>query len=154
MTGMAAVAVRLRSELRARWRPWLGLALLLGLAGGAATAAAAGARRTDTAYPRFVEVQKGYDLQTGGFPERVDAAKGLITIAHLPEVAEWARIDPVSFAGILPSGNLLTAPQLVAGTDFQGRAGIEFNRFKVLSGRLFDLDAPDEAVGEFGTADR
>jgi ABC-type antimicrobial peptide transport system permease subunit len=150
---MAAVAVRLRSELRARWRAWLGLALLLGLAGGAATAAAAGARRTDTAYPRFVVAQKGYDLQTGGFPDGVDAAKGLVTIARLPEVAEWARIDPVSFAGILPSGNLLTVPQLVAGTDFQGRAGIEFNRFKVLSGRLFDLDAPEEAVVDFGTAD-
>jgi hypothetical protein len=31
-------------------------------------AAAAGARRTETAYPRFVRVLKGYDLVIGGSP--------------------------------------------------------------------------------------
>jgi hypothetical protein len=52
---ISAVWLRLRSELRARWRSWLGLALLIGLAGGAAVAAAAEARRTETAYPRFIQ---------------------------------------------------------------------------------------------------
>ena len=51
---MAAVWVRARAELRARWRAWLGLMLLLGLAGGTVMALAAGARRTDTAYDRLV----------------------------------------------------------------------------------------------------
>jgi len=43
---VSAVWMRLRSELRIRWRAWLGLAVLIGLAGSAAAAAAAGARRT------------------------------------------------------------------------------------------------------------
>src|SRR5881392_555375 len=151
---MSAVFLRLRSELRTRWRAWFGLAVLLGLAGGAATAAATGARRTETAYPRFVAAQKGYDLFTGGFPDSIDPEKALPIIEHLPSVRDWARLDFVSPAGILPSGKLLTNPQLAAATDLQGRAGFELNRFKVLSGRLFNLDAPGEAVVDFGTADK
>src|SRR6266446_2984799 len=72
LDGVSAVWMRLRSEIRTRWRSWLGLALLIGLAGGAAAAAAAGARRTETAYPRFVRAQNGYDLVTGGFPGNID----------------------------------------------------------------------------------
>src|SRR5437867_4143452 len=151
---MHAVWMRLRTEIRAHWGVWLGLAVLLGVAGGAATAAAAGARRTETAYPRFIEAEKGYDLLTGGFPENIDPDQAMATMEQLPEVKEWARLDAVSYAGILPSGIPLRIPQLAAVTDLQGRAGIEFDRFKVLSGRLFDRAAPDEALVDFGTADR
>jgi hypothetical protein len=49
-----AVLMRLRADLRARWRALLGLALLLGLVGGVALTAATGARRTDTAYSRLL----------------------------------------------------------------------------------------------------
>ncbi|HEX7269615.1 MAG TPA: hypothetical protein VF256_19640 [Streptosporangiaceae bacterium] len=45
---MGAVWLRLRAELRQQWRGWLALAVLLGLIGGIALTAAAGARRTDT----------------------------------------------------------------------------------------------------------
>src|SRR5690242_20520798 len=78
--GVTAVWMRLRSELRTRWRAWLGLALLIGLAGAAAVAAAAGARRTETAYPRFVQAENGYDLITGGFPGNVDPGRALARI--------------------------------------------------------------------------
>ena len=54
MLPMATVWMRLRADMRARWRVMLGLALLLGLVGGVALTAAAGARRTDTAYPRLL----------------------------------------------------------------------------------------------------
>jgi hypothetical protein len=101
---VSAVWMRLRSELRTRWRAWLGLALLIGLAGAAAVAAAAGARRTETAYPRFVQAQNGYDLVTGGFPGRIDPARALAKMEALPEVGQWARVDMVASAAILPSG--------------------------------------------------
>jgi hypothetical protein len=51
---MGTVLLRLRADLRTRWRGLLGLALLLGLIGGVALTAAAGARRTDTAYSRLL----------------------------------------------------------------------------------------------------
>jgi hypothetical protein len=151
---MNAILMRLRSELRARWRAWVGLALLLGLAGGAATAAAVGARRTDTAYPRLVAANKGFDLLTGGAPESIDVGKALVTLAHLPEVKEWARVDTVAYAGYLPDGNYLTIPQLAGISDSQNRYGFSFNRWKVLSGRRFDVKTPDEAMVDFGTADK
>ena len=50
---MGALGLTLRAGLRLRWRALLGLALLLGLIGGITLTAAAGARRTETAYPRF-----------------------------------------------------------------------------------------------------
>src|SRR5207247_308024 len=89
---VSAVWMRLRSELRTRWRAWLGLALLIGLVGAAAVAAAAGARRTETAYPRFVQAQNGYDLITGGSSGRIDPGLALARMEALPEVAQWARV--------------------------------------------------------------
>jgi hypothetical protein len=51
---MGALRLTLRAELRRRWRPMLMLALLLGITGGVVLTAAAGAVRTDTAYPRLL----------------------------------------------------------------------------------------------------
>ncbi|TMK53509.1 MAG: hypothetical protein E6G59_05480, partial [Actinobacteria bacterium] len=50
---MSAVWMRARAELRARWRSSLGLALVIGLAGGLVIGAAAGARRQDATFPLF-----------------------------------------------------------------------------------------------------
>ena len=151
---MNAVWMRLRSEMRSRWRAWLGLALLIGLGGGAAVAAAAGARRTETAYPRFVQVHKGYDAVTGGFPDNIDPERALAQMAAMPEVLESARIDVASYAAILPSGRRVSVPELAAVTDLSGRAGFQLNRFKVVSGRIADLRAPDEAMVDFPIAER
>ncbi|HYF45377.1 MAG TPA: hypothetical protein VD926_04140, partial [Acidimicrobiales bacterium] len=51
----AAVAYCVRAEARRSWRSWLVLGLLIGLSAGAVLAAAAGARRTATAYQDLVE---------------------------------------------------------------------------------------------------
>jgi putative ABC transport system permease protein len=42
------------SQFRQQWRPWLALSLLIALVGGFAMAAAAAARRTESAFPRFL----------------------------------------------------------------------------------------------------
>ncbi len=51
---MTTVWLLLRADVGHRWRTVLGLALILGLVGGVAMTAAAGARRTATAYPRLL----------------------------------------------------------------------------------------------------
>jgi len=51
---VAAVWLVIRTLLRARWRSWLVLAVLAGLGGGMVIAVAAGARRTDAAYPSLI----------------------------------------------------------------------------------------------------
>jgi hypothetical protein len=52
--GMRAVVYLAVHELHTRWRGWAVLVLLVAIAGGAVLAAAAGALRTATAYPRFL----------------------------------------------------------------------------------------------------
>jgi FtsX-like permease family len=151
---VGAVWIRLRAETRTRWRSWLGLAVLIGLTGGAAVAAAAGANRTETAYPRFVQAHNGYDLFVRGFPASMSLGAVQGRIGAIPEVKDWARIDAVAGSAILPSGRLVMLPELVATTDLRGRAGSQLNRFKVISGRMQDLRAPGEAVVDFPTADR
>src|SRR5688500_10379961 len=88
---MTAVWYRFRAELRTRWRAWFGLALLIGLAAGAVMALAAGGRRTDSAYSRFLRAQRAYDVAVLLTP--ADAAPGLARfdpadIARLPHVVD------------------------------------------------------------------
>src|SRR5262249_45970440 len=59
---MRAVIFLAARGLRARWRGWAGLVLLVGVAGGAVLGAAAGARRTASAYSRFLTASKASDL--------------------------------------------------------------------------------------------
>src|SRR5688572_19570476 len=59
---MSAVWMRLRADMRGRWRAWLGLALLIMVFFAPALSAFAGARRTQDAYPRFLEEQRPWDV--------------------------------------------------------------------------------------------
>ena len=59
---MRAVIYLAAHELRARWRGWAVLVLLVAVAGGAVLAAAAGASRTESAYPRFLTASNASDL--------------------------------------------------------------------------------------------
>ena len=60
---MGALRLTLRAELRRGWRPMLMLALLLGFIGGVVLTAAAGAVRTDTAYPRLLRWASAAQVQ-------------------------------------------------------------------------------------------
>jgi hypothetical protein len=59
---MGAAWLTLRADLRRRWRPMLGMVLLIGLVSGVVLVAGAGARRTSTAYPRFLGRSHAADL--------------------------------------------------------------------------------------------
>src|SRR5258708_18328735 len=104
--------MRLRSEIRTRWRSWLGLALLIGLVGAAAVAAAAGARRTETAYPRFVQAQNGYDLITRGFPRRRGPGRGFEPSEALSRAAPWPRRAWAGAFGPCAGGPRAAAPEV------------------------------------------
>ena len=51
---VAFTAYWFRATLRSRWRGYLGIVVLLGITGGLSLFALAGARRTQSAYPRFL----------------------------------------------------------------------------------------------------
>lgn len=133
---MESVWFILRAQARLRWRPVLGLALLLSLIGGIALTAAAGARRTDTAYPRLLRQSHAADLLVA--PARSGFAGYFGAVARLPQVASMA---PTAFLDIKLPG---TSPfsDLSAEANPNGAEGVRIDRVKILSGRLFDTADP------------
>ena len=59
---MRAVVYLAARQLRARWRTWAVLVVLVAVAGGAVLAVAAGASRTDGVYLRFLAASRASDL--------------------------------------------------------------------------------------------
>lgn len=81
-----------RASLRRRWRGLAGIALLLGLVGGLSLFAIAGARRTQSAYPRFLRSTNPSTMAVviGGLAGdgRAEGYDAMEQIAHLPQVVQ------------------------------------------------------------------
>ena len=122
---MTAVLLRVRSDLRARWRAWLGLTLIMGIAAGAVISSAAGARRTDTSYSRFVRSMRGPDAFVF---ETTDPAFASITEAQLKTLPEVASTAPLV-------GYTSTEPDVNLAAPLDNRYGSVMGRAKLLSGR-------------------
>jgi FtsX-like permease family len=139
---MRAVLRLAGHELRARWPGWMALALLVGLAGGVVFTAAAGARRTDSAYPRFLAASRASDMfvapagnGTGGFDD---------ALARLPGVAAIAPIVLLQALPVGPGGKLDGTGSVVAPLDH--RFGHTLEIPKMLAGRHPDPDRPGEVM--------
>ena len=136
-------------ELRARWRAWAALALLVAVAGGAVLAAAAGARRTATAYPRFLRASHASDLliapALSGLPGFYPA------LARQPGVALVAPVVGLNVQPVGPGAELNLGAVTVAPLD--GRFGHVLDIPKMLAGRLPRPGRPGEiAVDQIAAA--
>jgi len=142
---MAAVWMVFRSEVRRRWRAWLALALLVGLFGAIVLAAVAGARRTDSAYPRLLGWSKAPNLLV--FFNTANAATFAhtppATLAGLPQVLQSATIT--FFIVAYPADVNLIAPDTTA-------VPASFWHRKILAGRLPDPGRADEVGISFPLA--
>jgi hypothetical protein len=147
---MAAVGIRLRAELRSRWRAWLALVLLVAAAGGLLLAMAAASRRTSTAFERFLaatnaaDAYVGWGLALGGDSLDVDR------IARLPQVAASQRRMLLAVIARSRSGRSLypVGPgslEIQVPTDGQPN---RVDRPKLVHGRLPDPSAPNEALAD------
>ena len=154
---MAAVWYRFRAELRTRWRAWIGLALLVGIAGGVCLALVAGARRTDSSYTRLLKAERPYDVAVfeGGFAGNIDVPNFLDRVEALPEVAETARFRSLfDNGGRTGDGLRVGEPdylQTIVAEDEQGATVLA--RQKLLDGRHPDVDAPNEVAVNFTVAE-
>jgi len=140
---MGSTWLALRADLRVRWRAMAGLALLLGLIGGVVLTAAAGARRTDTAYPRLLQWARAAQVAvvpTGnGLPTAYFTALG-----RLPQVASMSTTG--LYQTVLPTrrGQQLVPVDTMSSPD---RAlGISADRVKILAGRRFGPRAAGQAM--------
>jgi len=137
---MRAVLYLAAHGLRARWRGWAMFVLLVALAGGAVLAAVAGSRRTDSAYPRFLQASNASDVLVS--PGGTGLGGYYRALARLPHVAAVAPLAAV---------NTLVLGQVVAPADRRLRYLVD--RPKVLAGRLPLPDRADEiALDQHGAA--
>src|SRR6266498_3005671 len=105
---MPTVGMLLRSELRARWRSWLALALIVGVGWGVVLTAVAGARRTESAYRRFRASTGSHDVLISA--DGPVSPKLADDIAVLPEVA--------AASGEIGLGVEVVRPKLPKGFSF------------------------------------
>jgi hypothetical protein len=149
---MAAVWIRLRAELRTRWRAWLALAALAGVAGGLVIATAAGARRTHSTVARWRAVTQTIDVWVG--KSRVYSLEAdFARVERLPQVAEAARSADLAFWGRTHAGRPVTVNEIELNAPVEGRDCCA-NRPKLLAGRAPDPGHANEIFVDSTAADR
>jgi hypothetical protein len=137
---VGAAWVFLRAELRGRWRAWLSVALLAGAFAGVVTAAAAGARRTDSAYPRLLAWSKAPDMLVVSGYSAAFAPLPRAALARLPQVTDVAYVRSVGLRA--PHDITLLAPE-------DNRVPGGFWKRKIVAGRLVDPGRADEVNVSF-----
>jgi len=151
---MRTVAYLLRAQ-RSWLRSWLGVALLLGVVGGAVLAVGAGARRTDSAYPRLLAGSASSDVFVSANDIRPygPTEEVLTRIGRLPQVEQAG-------AAFFPLASIATPSRRQLGIDVYTLVGVPDARFgrtidrsKVLDGRLADPARAGEVVVSFSLAD-
>ncbi len=100
----SAVVLWVAAGWRRRWPALVGIAVLVALAGGAATALAAGARRADSAYGRFLDSTGVPNLTAqvvlgGTKPTSADVAADRFG-AHVEAIDELAALDGVESVAV------------------------------------------------------
>ena len=130
---MRVVGRLIAYRLRAGWRGWLALALLAGLAGGAVLTAAAGALRTDAAYPAFLRQSAASSVLTG--PDGTGLGSGFYpAMGRLPGVTAIAPVVGIQALPVLPGGR--TPGDAVVAAPLDGRYLRQVDRPRLLAGRL------------------
>jgi hypothetical protein len=144
---MTAVWLRLRSELRGRWSSVLALGLIVGMVGGVVIAAVAAARRTDSAYDRFV-VATGSPHAAVYARRASDLDTAMEQVRQLPQIADALVIrSPVAIPTRVDGEPVFEGGANVFWAPFE-HPGSRWLRPKLVAGRLPDPDRVGEvAVG-------
>jgi hypothetical protein len=141
---MAPVWLLVQCDLRRRWRPLLVVALLVGMAGAVVLTAAAGARRTESAYPRLLDAIEAHHASVEVSPEYFDG------IADLPQVE---AVAPASFMFVVaPAG--FRSDDLSTMAPIDDRWNVVVDRPVLLDGRRPQPDRVDEVLVNEEAADR
>src|ERR1700728_4128856 len=136
---MTTIWLSLRADVRRRWPALLALALLLGLIGGVVLTAAAGARRTDTAYPRLLRWANA--TQVDFVPEGTGYNGYYTALARLPHIAAMTTAGVYGLT--LSPGN---QTNVVVSSSPDGAMGVTVDRVKIVAGRLYDQKTPGQAM--------
>ena len=129
---MAIVWLGLRADLGSGGGRCSASPLLLGLIGGVVLTAAAGARRTDTAYPRLLSWANATQVElipaANDYPADYYAA-----LAKLPQVAQLST--EVLYQVVLPTARHAYTNQVYAISSPDHAMGVSADKVKILAGR-------------------
>jgi hypothetical protein len=141
-------------EIRRRWRGAAVVGLVLGVGFAAALTAAAGARRTETAFPEMLAVTTAPQILVSSanedqqarhrFYDRLTALDGVRRTGLIAGV----QMVPTS----VPKGSG-TVIEACSTLSLDGVAGYELGRPNVVEGRIPSADRPDEVLLTQGYAD-
>jgi hypothetical protein len=148
---MAALGIRLRAELRSRWRAWFALVLLAAAAGGLLVAMAAASRRTATTFDRFLAAANAADVYVATGIAWGEKTLDLDRVARLPQVAAAERRLILAYIARSRTGRSLynQGPgSLEVQVPSDGRRVATVDRPKLLHGRLPDPSRPNEALAD------
>jgi len=129
---MRAVVYLAAHELRTRWRGWAILILLVAVAGGAVLTAAAGALRTDSAYPRFLKTSRAADVLVA--PDNAGLEGYDWALARLPGVEAVAPVAGLDLTPLGHSSLAMRTTNVMAPAD--GQLGRLVEVPKLLAGRM------------------
>jgi hypothetical protein len=136
---VAAVWAQARAQLRATRRSTVALILLVALVGGVVLAAATGARRTDSAFPRLLGAASTSDILVNP-DEGIASGLDIDEVAALPGVREIGDVRGMFL--VLPDPSY-DAEFLAAGTPATFDT---IDRPKVLEGRAPDPERVEEVL--------
>jgi hypothetical protein len=136
---VGAVCLVFRAKLRRHWRSWLLLSLLIAVFASFVLAATAAARRTDSAFPRYV-ASHGYDAI-------VYSTQPLPELAQLPEVAQVIPAQLPFYGQPRCSCGRQINTAIFAVRELT-TAGLQ-RVAKLVAGRLPDPSSPGEALASF-----
>jgi hypothetical protein len=144
---MPAVWLTFRTDLRSRWLAWAGIGVLIGLLGGLVLAAAAGARRTEAAYPQLVAASNQADaliFDTEPNPQipPISSARveSLTQVAEAGHLRAFETREPVN-----PFGS-------PAGNAYMATTGV--SRAHVVAGRAFRANQRSEVMVDYTLANQ
>jgi hypothetical protein len=158
---MREAVYRFQATFRQRWAGYVTLVVLIGLVGGVALAAVAGARRTQSSFPTYLASTNPSDLQMftefdpithAGYSQKVAMA-----VARIPDVEH--AVDIIGFAGTLQvlgrhhstiPGE--APPGLEGSTSADGGEYFSTDRVTVMQGRMADPTRQDEIIMSSGAA--
>jgi hypothetical protein len=140
--GRTATSFLVRDDLRRRWRLVVVVGVLVGLTAGAGLACIAGARRTQTSFPRHLEASNAADLEIdpGQLDPESDAA-----LHALPGVEEASYWKTTSVFILNDEGRLREDAVGLLTITSDGRY-LDMDEVSIIEGRRVDGDDPDEVM--------
>lgn len=139
---VGAVASQVANDVRRRWKSSLGLALLIGLVAATLFATIAGARRTETAYDRYLAEADAEDVSISFYGTGGPLYESLLAdMRAIPQVETISETAP-----------MIAVPEVVPELMQDSQAGLDdqylykVNKPRLVEGRLPGSDRADEVL--------